>query len=169
MSGLQTLALKEKYKAGGAEALSSDVLDKLCRVGELDLTAALDCAVASGELPNSHKLSAEAEFKRFLALTALADSNAPAAAPVRMADLGPTRFVDAVWHGCLLDTKNYQSICWGVLGFLLLHQIGDEAVPRPNGPMQAYLDQMFTQWDPNIWSGDLATCWPEAAGGSTVV
>lgn len=158
MSALDQLGLRREFQHG-SDKLEDRVLDRLEAVAAFDLNETLGAAVAAGELDASQAETAGSEFKRFLALTVLANQGV---AEVDQRIAGPSPLVDAVWHECLEDEAGYRAMCNNVLGFDLGHGVDHEAESQEQSskPMVDLLTEFFVQHDSAAWSGKLADCWP---------
>lgn len=159
MSALDQLGLRSEFQKNGQAQFEDRVLSRLEAVATFDLAETLDQAVAAGELDASQAQTAGSEFKRFLALTVLANQRV---ADVEDRIAGPSPLVDKVWHECMEDEAGYNTMCDKVLGFTLGHGVDEEGETEAESsePMADLLAEFFVTHDASSWSGKLADCWP---------
>ena len=159
MSALDQLGLRREFQHEGEARLGDRVLSRLEAVAAFDLGSTLDSAVEAGELDASQAETAGSEFRRFLALTVLANQGV---SDVEDRIAGPSPLVDKVWHECLENEAGYNAMCDEVLGFKLGHGVDEDGPKEEHSskPMVDLLAEFFVKHDANAWSGKLADCWP---------
>jgi hypothetical protein len=92
--------------------LKAEELSALKVLAEFDLSRIGERLVADAAMPSSWVAEAILEFRRYLGLHIVSDQPFPMF----------SRYVDEVWHRCLLYSRLYAELCSEVFGGFLHHE-----------------------------------------------